>query len=262
MAHKKHKRTYLNILLIPDDESSTRSLKVRYSFLTGGLVLLVVILVGFLIGVFTYGQLVQKAYENIRLRQENEQMQKQLQKIGELTDELKNLKAYGRKVRNSLMGYVKIADDVEGLSSAAGSETTGEETIFSIFTSVPIKAPVVGFISQEFTENIHNGIDIVAPEGTPVVAAGSGRVLYSGWTIDGGYTIIIGHSHGFYSYYKHNLRNLVQTNQAVEQGEVIAYLGNSGQKSFGPHLHFEVWRNGRPIDPRKLVQEFNNKDVN
>lgn len=262
MAHKKHKKTYLNILLIPDDESSPRNLRVRYSLLTAGLVLLVVIFVGLLIGVFTYGQLVQKAYENIRLRQENEQMQKQLQKIGELSNELKTLKAYGRKVRNSLMGYVKIAEDVEELSSATDKKSTGDETIFSIFTSVPIKAPVIGFISQEFTENIHNGIDIVAPEGTPVVAAGSGRVLYSGWTVDGGYTIIIGHSHGFYSYYKHNLRNLVQTNQVVKQGEVIAYLGNSGQKSFGPHLHFEVWREGKPIDPRKLVLEFNHKDVN
>jgi len=257
LTHKKHKRKYLNILLIPDAESSPKNIKIRYSLLTVLMVLLIIIFVGLLISIFTYGQLVEKAYENISLKQENEQMQKQLQKINDLSDELNNLKSYGRKVQNSLTGFVKISENTDDLSAISEQEALAKQSMLSVFTSIPIKAPLIGFISQEFRTPLHNGIDIVASEGTVVVASASGIVLYSGWTTDGGNTIIIGHSYGYYSYYKHNLRNLVFNNQKVEQGQPIAYLGNSGQKSFGPHLHFEIWKDGKPINPRDMVLEFN-----
>ncbi|MEJ2637445.1 MAG: peptidoglycan DD-metalloendopeptidase family protein [Calditrichia bacterium] len=256
MSHKKYKRKYLNILLIPDGESSPKNLKLRYSIVTSGIVLAVFLGVVLLVGFFTYGKLLQKAYENISLRQENQQLEQQIQKINELTQELSDLKAYGRKVQTSLMGYVKMSDNPQELAGGASEENLKEQPLVSMLTSFPLKAPVVGFISQEYKPDVHNGIDIVAPEGTPIVASGSGTVLYSGWTMDGGNTIIIGHSNGYYSYYKHNLRNLVYNNQRIEQGEVIAYLGNSGQKSYGPHLHFEIWKDGQPVDPEALISDF------
>lgn len=257
MAHKKHKKKYLNILLIPDDESAPKSLKLRYSILTLLLVLLIFIFVGLIIGTFTYGTLLQKAYENISLKQKIEQLSQQLQKVNELSSELDDLKNYGRKVRSSLMGYVNLSSDVEGISDVSQEKNLSDKSIFSIFTSIPVKTPVTGFVSQEYKHNLHNGIDIVAPEGTPIVAAGSGKVLFAGWTLNGGNTIVIGHGGGYYTYYKHNLRNLVYENQTVEQGEAIAYLGNSGQKSFGPHLHFEIWKNGVSVDPRSLILDYN-----
>jgi len=259
LAHKRYKRRYLNVLLIPDDESTPKNLKLRYSIITAGLIVLVFIGIGLLIGVFTYGQLLQKAYENISLKEENQQLQEQVSKVNDLTNELKALKSYGQKVRNSLTGYVKVNESVNlnEAQEAAAAENPVTKSMVSILTSLPIKAPVTGFISQEYKPGVHNGIDIVAPEGTPIVAAGSGTVLFSGWTMDGGNTIIIGHGNGYYSYYKHNLRNLVYDNQQVESGEVIAYLGNSGQKSFGPHLHFEIWKDGHPINPQKLIVNFN-----
>jgi len=257
VAHKKHKKKYLNILLIPDDESNAKNLKIRFSVLTAGLLLLVFIFVGIVIGAFTYGNLLQKAYENISLRQQNEQLLQQLQKVNELTTELDNLKGYGKKVRNSLIGYVNLQGNADDVSEDTEEESGSNQSLFSIFTSIPLKVPVTGFLSQDFNKNIHNGVDIVAPEGTPIVSAGNGVILFSGWTTDGGNTIVIGHKGGYYSYYKHNLRNLVYENQLVEQGEVIGYLGNSGQKSYGPHLHFEIWKDGAPIDPRLLVLELN-----
>jgi murein DD-endopeptidase MepM/ murein hydrolase activator NlpD len=256
LAHKKHKRKYLNILLIPDDESKPKNLKIRYSVLTIGITALVIVSVVLLVGIFTYSQLVEKAYENVSLRQENEQMQLQLQKINDLTEELTRLKAYGRKVQNSLTGYVKISESVDESPEEKAMEDQSGRSVVSILKSVPVKAPVVGFISQEFKKSLHNGVDIVAPEGTPVVAAANGTILFTGWTMDGGNTIIIGHEQGYYTYYKHNLRNVVIENQKVSQGEVIAYLGNSGLKSYGPHLHFEIWKDGHPLNPEELIVDF------
>jgi len=256
LSHKRHKKKFLNIVLIPDDKSQPRNFKFRYSVLTAGLLLFIFIFAGVVIGAVTYGKLLQKAYENISLRQQNEQLTQQLQKINELSSELDNLKNYGRKVRSSLMGYVNLQSELENVEPLASKESSNQ-SVFSIFTSIPVTAPVTGFISQDFSPNLHNGVDIVAPEGTPIVAAGSGIVLFSGWTVDGGNTIVMGHQGGYYSYYKHNLRNVVYENQLVSQGEVIGYLGNSGQKSFGPHLHFEIWKDGAPVDPRILVTDLN-----
>lgn len=256
MTHKKHKRKFLNIILIPDNESSPKNFKIRYSYLSIILFILLILFIGLVIASITYGNLLQKAYENISLKKENEQLSQQLNKINELTAELEDLKNYGRKVQSSLMGYINLTSEMDEVSQIPEKESISNYPVTSTFTSIPIQAPVTGFISQEFKQNLHNGIDIAAPEGTPILAAASGTVLFSGWTIDGGNTIVIGHFGGYYTYYKHNLRNIVYENQSVEQGEIIAYLGNSGQKSYGPHLHFEIWKDGMPIDPKILVLDF------
>ena len=117
MAHKKHKKKFLNIILIPDDESSPRNFKIRFSVLTAALLIFIFIFVGLVIGAVTYGKLLQKAYENISLRQQNEQLAQQLQKINELSEELDDLKTYGRKVQNSLVGYVNLQGDLEEVST-------------------------------------------------------------------------------------------------------------------------------------------------
>lgn len=256
MTHKKHRKKFLNILLIPDDESSPKSFKIRYSILLLILFFLLFLVILFITATFTYGKLLQQAYENISLREENEQLSEQLTKMNELTAELDNLKNYGRKVQSSLMGYVNLTSELDDVSELPPQINASNQSVLSTFNSIPIRTPVSGFVSQEFKENLHNGVDIVAPEGTPILAAASGNVLFSGWTIDGGNTVVIGHYGGYYSYYKHNLRNIVFENQDVKQGEIIGYLGNSGQKSYGPHLHFEIWKDGVPIDPKILVSDY------
>lgn len=256
MTHKKHRKKFLNILLIPDDESSPKSFKIRYSMLLLILLFLFFLFILFLTATFTYGKLLQQAYENISLREENEQLSEQLTELNELTAELDNLKNYGRKVQSSLMGYVNLTSELDDVSELPPQINASNQPVLSTFNSIPIRTPVSGFVSQEFKENLHNGVDIVAPEGTPILAAASGNVLFSGWTIDGGNTVVIGHYGGYYSYYKHNLRNIVFENQYVKQGEIIGYLGNSGQKSYGPHLHFEIWKDGVPIDPKILVSDY------
>ncbi|MCK8824780.1 peptidoglycan DD-metalloendopeptidase family protein [Fuchsiella alkaliacetigena] len=99
---------------------------------------------------------------------------------------------------------------------------------------------------------LHTGIDIALPTGTPVKAAASGRVINSTWLSGFGYTVIIEHDEGKETLYAHNSRLVVNAGDEVRQGEVIAYSGSTGQ-STGPHLHFEIRVNDNPVDPKKKL---------
>jgi murein DD-endopeptidase MepM/ murein hydrolase activator NlpD len=127
----------------------------------------------------------------------------------------------------------------------------------SIFTSSErdnfFTHPINGFISREFNpEEGHYGIDIVAKTGSPIYATASGYVIFSDYTVEDGYMIIIIHPNDYISVYKHCLSLLKYKREKIIQSEMIALSGNTGQKSHGPHLHFEIWKNGQPLDPQKL----------
>ncbi len=115
-------------------------------------------------------------------------------------------------------------------------------------------APITGTISQSFNApNKHFAIDIVAKTGTPVKAIADGTVILSDWTADTGYIITIQHSNDYISVYKHNGELLKQQGDFVESGEVIASVGSTGELTTGPHLHFELWKNGYPINPNNYI---------
>jgi murein DD-endopeptidase MepM/ murein hydrolase activator NlpD len=86
-----------------------------------------------------------------------------------------------------------------------------------------------------------------------VRAVGSGYVVLADWTQEGGYTVAVQHSDGYLSVYKHNKQLLKQIGDRVQAREALAVSGNSGQMTTGPHLHFELWRNGLAQDPRPYV---------
>ena len=113
--------------------------------------------------------------------------------------------------------------------------------------------PVLGEITQKFNykEN-HFAIDIAVDTGTPVKAVSDGRVIFSEWTMETGHVIIIDHGDMLLSVYKHNSSLLKSQNELVTAGEAIALSGNQGTLTTGPHLHFELWKNGVPIDPEEF----------
>ena len=114
--------------------------------------------------------------------------------------------------------------------------------------------PAQGIIIQDFNPSIgHMGIDYGVKTGSPVFASVGGIITFSDYTIGSGYMLIIQHDQGFTTVYKHCSSLLKKERDIVSQGDLIALSGNTGKNTSGPHLHFEIWQDGRPIDPQKIL---------
>jgi murein DD-endopeptidase MepM/ murein hydrolase activator NlpD len=127
----------------------------------------------------------------------------------------------------------------------------------------PNKMPTQGRITSKFgyrrspfsgRRDFHTGLDIANKPGTPVRAAGTGIVTFTGWKSAYGKVVIISHGYGYRSLYAHNKEILVKVGQKVRKGDIITKMGNTG-RSTGPHLHFEVHYKGQQIDPLKVLNK-------
>lgn len=115
-------------------------------------------------------------------------------------------------------------------------------------------SPIKGMVVNAFGDSKgHYGVDIVAAPGARVSAVMDGMVVFSGWTVETGYVIQLQHPNNLISIYKHNERLLKEVGQSVKAGEAIARVGNSGELTTGPHLHFELWYNGMPLNPQEYI---------
>ena len=101
--------------------------------------------------------------------------------------------------------------------------------------------------------NNHFGVDFVCNKEEPIKATFDGTVLMSSWTKDSGYVISIIHPNNLISVYKHNSKVFVKTGQSVSTGDVISIIGDTGEFSSGPHLHFELWMDGKSINPSEFI---------
>lgn len=115
-------------------------------------------------------------------------------------------------------------------------------------------APLNGTISEGFdSQKNHLAVDIVAKKNTAVKATADGTVIFSGWTTETGYVIILKHAYNYTSVYKHNGNLLKEQGDFVKSGEVIASVGSTGELTTGPHLHFELWSGGYAINPINFI---------
>lgn len=110
--------------------------------------------------------------------------------------------------------------------------------------------PLDGVVINHFSlaEN-HLGVDIVSKQNEAVKSTMDGTVIFSDWTLETGYVIAIQHQHSYISIYKHNSANFKKAGAYVKAGDPIGIIGESGKLSTGPHLHFELWYNGSPVNP-------------
>ncbi len=113
--------------------------------------------------------------------------------------------------------------------------------------------PVNGFISQDFNVDNHPGIDIVAAKDKTILACLSGTVIYSGYTQKDGYVLILDHANGYISVYKHTKTVLKKLGSKVQMSDPIAIVGNTGENTSGPHLHFELWYNQSAVNPKDYM---------
>lgn len=131
-----------------------------------------------------------------------------------------------------------------------------------IFKATPRAMPVDGSISSHFgmredpqsSENrLHVGIDIRAPSGSPIRATADGIISFSGWNGKNGNLVVIEHGSGFRTIYAHNRANIVKVGQRVNRGDVVGYVGSTGNAT-GSHVHYEVWKDGKPVNPGKFIK--------
>ena len=114
--------------------------------------------------------------------------------------------------------------------------------------------PVKGIVTNAFNPDVnHYGTDVVAKTNEVIKSALDGTVIMATWTVETGYVIQIQHDNNLISIYKHNSELLKRVGNHVEAGEVIAIIGNTGEYSTGPHLHFELWHNGHPVNPEDYI---------
>jgi murein DD-endopeptidase MepM/ murein hydrolase activator NlpD len=166
-------------------------------------------------------------------------------------DSLRNVKESKREYLHEVAGLAQASASLGAQIQAAQSSNSyappGDVTPSASGFIWPVNGPVVSGFGMRWGR-LHAGIDIAVGSGTPIHAAASGRVVYSGWMDGYGNLVAIDHGRGISTAYGHQSSIAVGNGQTVSQGQVIGYVGCTGH-CFGPHLHFEVRINGSPVDP-------------
>lgn len=155
--------------------------------------------------------------------------------------------SFKKSIEDSLLRISVESEDKSSLSISENSKSIG-------LSNVLFFNPVKGIVINSFNpQEAHFGTDIIANEEEPIKSVLDGVVVMSDWTSETGYVIGIQHANGLFSFYKHNSILFKKPGEYVKSGEVIAVIGNSGELSSGTHLHFELWDDGRPLNPEDYI---------
>ena len=285
----RNHRRQLQILVIPDDQAEPRYYHLSVRKLKVLRIVGVLLAVHMILGVVAYFQWTRLAFKNNELAGVNAQLVENSKKVYELAAIFQQLEATDAKLRNAL-GLAENRESLSLDSEAMRSQPrpnfprepvleqrpervtpvevnlsekldflqqSKEIGIHEYLRSLPTYLPVAGVLTRSYSEQgpVHSGIDIAASRGSFISSAGDGVVVFSGWTQDLGNLVIIYHGDGFFTYYGHNQRNLVQRSALVRKADQIALVGSSGESS-APHLHFELWKDGVALNPADYILAF------
>lgn len=264
------KRRTWTIVLVPDDESGPRQFRVGPGSLRAliAAAIALVVLVG--VGAATYWKVASVALDASRIESENTRLTQEAQKVWEIERLMADVLEMDYKIRTRMgiefpedwAGYrydlgERALEDTGGAQVGPGSEAIPGLSGSDVSAAVllfrwPINQgfPTSGFSAAGTSGGeAHPGIDIAAQMNSPVLASGDGRVVFAERTDRYGNTVEIDHGGGLTTFYGHNARLVVRTGQLVRKGDIIAYVGNTGRVTTGPHLHFEIRKDGKPVDP-------------
>ena len=272
----------ITLIILPDQGSGLRKIQVPRWAVTLWRPIVIIAIAVLLVQAAGIGFLAYKLFQLHGVKSDNEYLMAENAQINRIATEFKELMQLNYQIRRSLganIGLEQVDSLVSDTSTFALLETpipTGSvarpatnvrESFPRIptwlsqgFTSrdVPTFLPVEGFITQDFLwmDNLpgrnHPGLDIAAAEGTPILAAADGLVIFSEWTYRYGNLIILYHRSGYFTMYGHAQISTCKVRDWVRQGEPIGLLGNSGVSS-APHIHFEIWKGDEPINPTDLI---------
>ncbi|OMP32221.1 MULTISPECIES: M23 family metallopeptidase [Mangrovimonas] len=191
----------------------------------------------------------------------NERYYSSIKKV--LTGDVKTEELNKDSIINAVQNEVNTERLVPSKEDSLLREKVAKEDKYNLFesaisaTNFVLFPPVSGTISDGYdVEKKHYAVDIVVAKDTPVKAAADGTVIFAEWTAETGYVVVLEHSHELISVYKHNGAITKEQGDLVKGGEVIAMAGNMGEYSTGPHLHFELWNRGYPVNPTNFI-DFN-----
>lgn len=210
--------------------------------------------------------------DNSELKVQTEKINELQNRVIVLSEQLQNLASTNERMRYALKLGIKDSikpNDplLDTLKKKIDKKINIGGDIFTAFSALLEKIqssifqekfifiePTHGFITQNFDPaKGHMGVDYGTKVGSPVYASAGGLVTFADYTVDSGFMIIIQHGNEFITIYKHCSVLTKKVRDRVSQGELIALSGNTGKNTTGPHLHFEMWQDGKPIDPQKFL---------
>ncbi|MEN8186237.1 MAG: M23 family metallopeptidase [Bacteroidota bacterium] len=244
------------------------------AFVYGGLFSIFLVVITIALIAFTPLKEYIQGYSSTELKKETYSL---VYKVDSLQQELLVNNLYIHNLQQVLTGEIEEVDfdkdsimeqlhleDVDLSPSAIDSSFRKEielEDRFSIFeqatkkTDIVFLSPIKGQITQGYdNKEKHFAVDIAVDSETPVKSVADGTIIFTGFTADTGYVIIIEHDNGVISVYKHNASIFKKQGDLVKAGEAIAIAGSTGDLSTGTHLHFELWDGGYPVNPTNYIQ--------
>jgi len=282
----KAKNNIISILLIRGADNANVSVKLSFRILRLLLILFSVFIVSLVVFIVYYSQISAKFLVVNHLFHENEALKEKVNKMDELYGEIAKIRFNEKKIKILAMNYKEDTLPVEKRNASPDFDKNEdlfekeidvfvqniraqrEQSLTGIKDNLvkqkkilefsPNLLPVDGWISRGFVSSAigaktdHLGIDIAAAFDSPIRAAGPGIVTFSGWRRDFGSLIEIDHGYGFISRYGHCSRLIVKKGDLVDRSQTIAFVGNSG-RSTAPHLHFEIIKNGKRMDPMLFI---------
>jgi murein DD-endopeptidase MepM/ murein hydrolase activator NlpD len=249
-------------MIITDENEETRQVSFSRRTLIAGfttIILLIIISIVF----FIYSILTTR--DHTTMQNEYDQMLNERIAVLEILQDMQKIEQMDRSIRKVLGADLNISDQPDITDTLFGTKNLYNSEIFQSIVSyvdnIPSQAPVRGLITKGvnqpsfFRYQYHNGIDIATKKGEPILAAASGVVVFSGWASNWGNMIILYHGDDYFTLYAHNEKNFVKSWDILKRSHVIALAGSSGSAS-GPHLHFEIWKNGVALDPLEFFPEY------
>lgn len=267
--------TPITIMLVPHSRFSSRSIRIP-------VIAAALFCVMACVGVIFSVSLTIQALDYYRMKSEYTKMSQNFNEMESTMASLKESESQFRKLfslssRKEVLKNVDVSSedgsiDTDLLKKEIQSSMNAVEEIKkylakeqNVYMTSPNGWPAPGKISSGFGmrehpkyggRRLHTGIDITMPKGTPLHATADGVVSFADRSGGNGNIVVIEHGHGMTSVYAHNSKNSVKPGQAVKRGELIAYSGSTGV-STGPHLHYEIWRNGQSINPAPFLEGKN-----